>query len=175
MWECPKCRESIEDGFDICWSCGTSRDGTGDPDFESQIDASVGDDFSQPSSYIPDGMILATTRSLESHGVQKYLGLVFGEAIVGANVFRDLFASITDVVGGRSGAYESALADARRIAIGELAQRAGKLGANAVLGIDFDYETIRGSMLMVTCSGTAVVVFARQIGTPTHQGDITIR
>ena len=165
MWECSKCHESIEDGFDICWSCGTSKDGTEDPNFESHREAPLDNDYAQSSSYIPDGMILATTPSLESHRVQRYLGVVCGEAILGANVLLDVFAGITDIVGGRSNAYESALADARRIAIGEMAQRASKLGANAVLGIDVDYETIRGSMLMVTCCGTAVVILDPQIQT----------
>ena len=175
MWECSKCHESIEDGFDICWSCGTSKDGTEDPNFESHREATLDNDYAQSSSYIPDGMILATTPSLESHSVQRYLGVVCGEAIVGANVFRDVFASITDIVGGRSYAYESALADARRIAIGEMARRANEMGGNAVLSIDVDYETIRGSMLMVACSGTAVVVLGPQVQTTIQHGDITKR
>lgn len=105
-------------------------------------------------------MILTTTPSIEGKRIKKYLGVVNGEAILGANVFRDLFASIRDIVGGRSAAYEKELTKAREIAFGELEERAQQLGANAVVGIDLDYEVIggSGSMLMVSISGTAVVV-----------------
>lgn len=107
-------------------------------------------------------MILTTTSTLEGMHITKYLGIVIGEAILGANLFRDLFAGIRDIVGGRSGAYEQELARAREIAMSEMEERAAHLGANAVIGIDIDYETISihngGSMLMVTVSGTAVVV-----------------
>lgn len=103
-------------------------------------------------------MLLTTTPSIEGRPVQKYLGIVTGEAIMGANIVRDLFASITDIVGGRSGAYETKLAQAREIALNEMAAQASRLGANAVVGIDLDYEVIREGMLMVTASGTAVVV-----------------
>ncbi|WP_061213013.1 YbjQ family protein [Syntrophomonas wolfei] len=101
-------------------------------------------------------MIMTTTPSIEGQRIIEYLGLVTGEAIMGANVVRDIFASITDIVGGRSGAYESKLGDARRIAIGEMQEQARRLGANAVVGIDIDYEVIRDGMLMVAASGTAV-------------------
>ncbi|HBK53604.1 MAG: YbjQ family protein [Syntrophomonas sp.] len=101
-------------------------------------------------------MIMTTTPNIEGQRILEYLGLVTGEAIMGANVVRDIFASITDIVGGRSGAYESKLGDARRIAIGEMQEQARRLGANAVVGIDIDYEVIRDGMLMVAASGTAV-------------------
>ncbi len=101
-------------------------------------------------------MIITTTPNIEGQRIIEYLGLVTGEAIMGANVVRDIFASITDIVGGRSGAYESKLGDARRIAIGEMQEQARRLGANAVVGIDIDYEVIRDGMLMVAASGTAV-------------------
>lgn len=103
-------------------------------------------------------MILTTTPSVEGKRIKQYLGVVNGEAIVGANVFRDLFASIRDIVGGRSAAYEKELTTAREIAFGELQEKAGQLGANAVVGIDLDYEVLggSGSMLMVSISGTAV-------------------
>jgi len=114
-------------------------------------------------------MILATTPSLESHQVKRYLGVVCGETIVGANVFRDILAGITDFVGGRSHAYESALAHARRIAMAEMSHRAKDLGGNAVLSIDVDYETIHGSMMMVTCSGTAALVDGPQAALPTER------
>ncbi len=105
-------------------------------------------------------MISTTTAVLEGQPVQRYLGIVTGEVIVGANIFRDLFAGIRDIVGGRSGSYETVLADARRQAISEMEAEAQKLGGNAVIGVDIDYEVIgaNGSMLMVSTSGTAVVV-----------------
>lgn len=103
-------------------------------------------------------MIITTTQSIEGHAITDYRGIVVGEAIMGANVVRDFFASITDIVGGRSGAYESKLQDARETALAELEQRARALGANAVVGVDLDYEVVGESMLMVSASGTAVVV-----------------
>lgn len=103
-------------------------------------------------------MILTTTPSIEGHKITAYLGVITGEAIMGANIMRDIFASITDIIGGRSGAYEEKLHDARQIALRELEEHAVRLGANAVVGIDLDYEVIgqSGSMLMVSASGTAV-------------------
>lgn len=103
-------------------------------------------------------MIITTTPSVEGRKIIGYKGIVVGEAIMGANVVRDLFASITDIVGGRSGAYESKLQDARDTALQELEQRAAEKGANAVVGIDLDYEVVGQSMLMVSASGTAVVL-----------------
>jgi uncharacterized protein YbjQ (UPF0145 family) len=105
-------------------------------------------------------MILTTTSHIEGHPAKDYLGIVTGEVIVGANIFKDLFAGIRDVVGGRSGSYESTLRDAREAALKELEGEARSRGANAVIGVDFDYEVLGqgGSMLMVTASGTAVVV-----------------
>jgi len=105
------------------------------------------------------GVIVTTTPSIEGQQIKSYLGIVTGEVIVGANLFRDLFASITDLVGGRSGKYEEVLARARREAIAEMKDEAMKLGGNAVVGVDLDYEVIgqNGSMLMVSCSGTAIV------------------
>lgn len=101
-------------------------------------------------------MIMSTTPTLEGHTITEYLGIVTGEAILGANVFRDFFASITDIVGGRSGAYEKELARARKIALDEAGQQAAERGAQAVVGIDLDYEVIRDGMMMVSVSGTAV-------------------
>ena len=103
-------------------------------------------------------MIVTTTQSIEGRRITDYRGIVVGEAIMGANIFRDFFAQITDVVGGRSGAYESKLQDARDTALNELEQRAAALGANAVVGVDLDYEVVGESMLMVSASGTAVVL-----------------
>ena len=103
-------------------------------------------------------MILTTTDSVEGQPIVKHLGVVTGEAILGANVFRDFFASITDIVGGRSGTYETKLREAKDIALREMAQEAMARGANAVVGIDLDYETLGhgNGMLMVSASGTAV-------------------
>lgn len=101
-------------------------------------------------------MILSTTHSIEGKKIIRYAGIVSGEAILGANIFRDIFASIRDIVGGRSGSYEQALREAKNIAMEEMREQAKALGANAVIGIDLDYETIN-NMLMVTASGTAVV------------------
>ena len=103
-------------------------------------------------------MILTTTPNIEGRRIREYRGIVVGEAIMGANVVRDVFASITDIVGGRSGAYESKLEDGRVTALRELEDKARALGATAVVGIDLDYEVVGQSMLMVSASGTAVVL-----------------
>jgi uncharacterized protein YbjQ (UPF0145 family) len=100
-------------------------------------------------------MIVTTTALVEGHRVETYHGIVTGEAIIGANVFRDVFAGITDILGGRAGAYEASLAEARETAIREMEGRAAAMGANAVIGVDLDYEVIN-NMLMVSASGTAV-------------------
>ena len=105
-------------------------------------------------------MLISTTSTLDGKRITKYLGLVSGEAILGANIFRDLFAGIRDIVGGRSAAYEQELRKAKDIAIQEMTEQAQALGANGVVGVDLDYETVgqSGGMLMVSASGTAVVI-----------------
>lgn len=105
-------------------------------------------------------MIVTTTPTIDGRSVERYLGIVTGEAILGANLFRDLFANIRDLVGGRSGAYEKELANARQIALQEMMDSGQQLGANAIIGVDLDYEVLgqANGMLMVTASGTAVVV-----------------
>ena len=103
-------------------------------------------------------MILTTTTSVDGRPIRTYLGLVTGEAILGANLFRDLFAGIRDIVGGRSAAYEKELARARQVALDEMSDKARQLGADAIVGIDLDYEVLgaQSGMLMVSASGTAV-------------------
>ncbi|UZD23691.1 YbjQ family protein [Algoriphagus halophytocola] len=103
-------------------------------------------------------MIVTTTNSLDGYSITDYLGIVSGETIIGANVFKDFFASITDIVGGRSAAYEPVLREAKATAMSEMEMQARAFGANAIIGIDLDYETIRDGMLMVTASGTAVKI-----------------
>jgi uncharacterized protein YbjQ (UPF0145 family) len=109
-------------------------------------------------------MLVTTTPTLEGHRVSRYLGVVTGEAILGANIFRDFFAGIRDIVGGRSGSYEKVLRDAKDTALREMMEDAQRLGGNAVIGVDLDYETVQvgngGGMLMVSASGTAVIVDA---------------
>lgn len=104
--------------------------------------------------------MISTTPSVEGRKAVKYYGIVSGEAILGANLFKDIFAGIRDIVGGRSGAYEAELRKAKAIALQEMAEEAERLGANAILSVDLDYETVGqgGSMLMVSASGTAVLL-----------------
>ncbi|MCE7039977.1 heavy metal-binding domain-containing protein [Dyadobacter sp. CY312] len=105
-------------------------------------------------------MLVTTTPNIEGKKIVKYIGLVNGEAIIGANVMKDVLAKITDIVGGRSGSYEQGLREAKSIALREMMDQAQRLGANAVIGVDLDFETIgnNGSMLMVSSNGTAVVI-----------------
>ena len=105
-------------------------------------------------------MLVTTTPSIEGKQVTRYIGIVTGETIIGANFIKDFFAGIRDIVGGRSGSYEKVLREAKDSALSEMEERAAKMVANAVIGVDLDYETVgaNGSMLMVTASGTAVVI-----------------
>jgi uncharacterized protein YbjQ (UPF0145 family) len=105
-------------------------------------------------------MIVTTTNEIEGKKVAKYLGIVSGEAIIGANIVKDFFAGIRDIVGGRSGSYEEGLREAKDIALREMQEQAFRIGANAILAVDLDYETLgsNGSMLMVSASGTAVIL-----------------
>jgi uncharacterized protein YbjQ (UPF0145 family) len=104
-------------------------------------------------------MLVTTTNTIEGKVIRSYLGVVTGEAILGANIFKDFFAGITDIIGGRSGAYERELRKAKDIAMEEIKEEARKLGGNAVIAVDLDYETIgSGNMLMVSASGTAIVL-----------------
>lgn len=105
-------------------------------------------------------MIVTTTNNIEGKRVIRYIGIVTGEAIIGANIVKDFFAGIRDIVGGRSGSYEEGLREAKDIALREMEEQAASLGANAILAVDLDYETLgsNSSMLMVSASGTAVVI-----------------
>lgn len=101
-------------------------------------------------------MIIATTNTLQGKEIVEYLGIVSGEVIMGANVVRDFLAGITDIIGGRSGAYESKLSEGRELALREMSEKARRLGANAVIGVDLDFETLRDGMMIVVATGTAV-------------------
>lgn len=103
-------------------------------------------------------MIVTTTPTLQGKEIEQYLGIVSGEAIMGANVVRDFLASVTDIIGGRSGAYENKLSEGREIALKEMEDKARRLGANAVIGVDLDFETLREGMMMCVATGTAVFV-----------------
>jgi uncharacterized protein YbjQ (UPF0145 family) len=104
-------------------------------------------------------MQITTTNTIEGTTIKSYLGIVTGEAILGANIFRDFFAGVRDIVGGRSGSYEEVLRKARDEALKEMQAEAAKLGATAIVGVDIDYSTVgQGNMLMVNCSGTAVIL-----------------
>ncbi len=104
-------------------------------------------------------MITTTTHTIEGSTIKTYLGVVSSEAIIGANIFKDLFAGIRDIVGGRSGSYEQVLQEGKETAMRELVMRAQSLGANAIVGIDLDFETVgSGNMLMVVATGTAVII-----------------
>ncbi|WP_232698313.1 YbjQ family protein [Brevibacillus daliensis] len=101
-------------------------------------------------------MLVTTTSTIQNREIVEYIDIVTGEAIMGANVVRDFMAGITDIIGGRSGAYENKLAEGRSIAIQEMKQRASQLGANAIIGVDLDFETVREGMMMCVATGTAV-------------------
>lgn len=105
-------------------------------------------------------MLVTTTPTVEGRKIIKYIGLVTGETIIGANIFKDLFAGITDIVGGRASSYERVLREGKDTAVNEMQQYAAALGANAIVGVDLDYETVGngGSMLMVSANGTAVIL-----------------
>ncbi|HWL25912.1 MAG TPA: YbjQ family protein [Ureibacillus sp.] len=103
-------------------------------------------------------MLTTTTGSIEGKTIETYHGIVTGEAIMGANFVRDIFASVTDLIGGRSSAYENKLAEGRSLALKEMQDEARRLGANAVIGVDLDFETLRDGMMMCIATGTAVTV-----------------
>jgi len=144
-WQCDKCNElNDEVAHQSCWKCKKPRFGSSDTAISEGLGFNV---------------LCSTTMTLPGREVLESKGVVFGEAILGANVFRDIMAGVRDVVGGRSGSYESKLRDGRRIALREMAQEALGMGADAVIGIDVDYESMGQSMMMMVCaSGTAVTL-----------------
>lgn len=103
-------------------------------------------------------MLVITTNTIEGKTIETYHGIVSGEAIMGANIVRDIFASVTDIVGGRSASYEDKLAEGRQIALEEMQDRARRMGANAIIGVDLDFETLREGMMMCVATGTAVTI-----------------
>ncbi len=148
-WTCPNCSELHEEQFDSCWKCGTTQSGSKVefPDPVSEFSA-----VDSAHAILP----CSTTPYLPGRTIDSVVGVVFGDAIMGANIIRDFAASLTEIVGGRSGAYEGNLRQGRAIALQELMNEAIQLGADGVIGFDIDYETITGSMLLVSASGTAV-------------------
>jgi uncharacterized protein YbjQ (UPF0145 family) len=154
-WQCKKCGESHEDQFDSCWKCGIEREGNAViRDFKIQEFQSFTDDLKLPCS---------TTPEIPGRKVNSCRGIVCGEAIMGANFLRDIAAGITNIVGGRSGAYENTLREGREIALQEMMDEAREIGGNAVIGVDIDYETVGANMLMVSASGTAVVLESLEV------------
>jgi uncharacterized protein YbjQ (UPF0145 family) len=141
MWRCPKCNEELDDSFDTCWKC--ANDGV-------EADAQTGSDLPDISD-----VMLVTVPEVPGRRVVETLGVVSGEAIIGANVFNERLVCLLDIVGGRAGLYESILQGAREIALAEMGQGAKERGGNCVLGIKIDYVSLRGTMLMVAATGTA--------------------
>lgn len=144
-WTCDACGESHEDGFDSCWSCGWGRDGR--PPQHDLDERFMG---------LP--LPCVTTPAIAGREILGALGVVGGEAILGANILRDLLGSLADVLGGRAGSYETKLREGRRIALREMAGEAMDAGGDAVVGVKIDYETVRDTMLMVCATGTAVTL-----------------
>lgn len=144
MWVCPTCGEEVEDQFEgACWKCANQG--------VELVPGLTG--FHQSV----DDVVLSTTPFIPNQNIEKSLGVVSGEVIMGANAFSDMLASVTDVVGGRSGSYESKFKLARQMAITEMALDAKAKGGNGIVGINMSFETIRGTMLMVAVWGTAVI------------------
>ena len=175
MWKCSKCSEKVEDGFDVCWNCGTSASGIEDPSFrrvdETETTApGLPEDeealTARPAAAAgvePDrqqSLIVTTTSSIEGRCINRYCGVVTGETILGENTFKEFFAGVSDILEGRSFSYKNELRRARDCALAELEQAALELGANAIVGVDLDYQAFGndGRLLMVSMSGTAVIL-----------------
>lgn len=173
MWTCIKCGEEHEDTFDDCWACGTSRDGVENPAFRRADDVGSAEAGRLPLVFDPAAdvaalptdddtgilrkMALSTTPVIPGCRLERTLGVVCGEAVIASKVMDGMIASAVDVAGDRLPDFEDGLESARRTALVLLAKRAKALGANAVVGIRLDYETLRGGSLMVCTSGSAVV------------------
>jgi len=150
-WTCESCGECHENQFTSCWNCGLERDG--------QIHGGNFNRKEGASEKIRcNDVICSTTPFIPGREIAEIKGIVCGEAIMGANVFRDLVAGITDIVGGRSGVYETKLREGRSIALQDMKREAAELGAEAIVGVDIDYETVADTMLMISASGTAVIL-----------------
>ena len=140
MWTCNVCGGETDQEFNICWTCRSPRPGT------------------TSAHEVLNRILITTTPTLQDQTIRKYHGPVFGETIMGANVFRDIAASITDLTGGVSTEYTTVLNRGRMLAMRELASAAERLGANAVIGSTFSYDSVRGTMLMICVAGTAVSI-----------------
>jgi uncharacterized protein YbjQ (UPF0145 family) len=176
MWQCTKCGEQHENSFEVCWNCGTAADGTEDPTFRRADGGSTlaravepeepPDDrpegFSDPADRptAGDHIIITTTDTVASRRILGYCGLVSGQAIVRANALRHFVASFADLGTGRSSAHETELRAARDAAVAQLEEEALARGANAIVGVDLDYQFLgeHEPMLLVSASGTAVVL-----------------
>lgn len=163
MWSCKHCREKIENQFDACWSCGHARDGTPPESFES-IDQAAGELEQELSTEHPYADIpIATVNSIGGKKIIATVDVVSAECVFGVNIFRDIFASVRNFVGGRSASYQKVLKDAKATCFCEIRKEAFALGANAVIGLQLDYSSISpsgdaGSLLMLVVTGTAVIV-----------------
>jgi uncharacterized protein YbjQ (UPF0145 family) len=174
MWECTKCGERHEDSFDVCWNCGTASDGTEDPSFqladsgltvapsaEHGVDGPA-DGFFDSAERVSDrgSVIITTTPAVEGRRIIHYCGLVSGQAVLRANALRHFFAGLTDLGTGRSSAHENELRTARDAALAQLEDEARARGANAIVGVDLDYQFLGENepMLLVSATGTAVVL-----------------
>ena len=154
-WTCPECGETIDEEFDACWNCGAEREGVPDAEFYEEAEAEP--DFSDAAPSV----LLTTAPSLEGHRVIQTIDIVTAECVFGMNIFRDLFAGVRDIFGGRSKSSQRVLRDARQTCLTELRREAHALGANAVIAVDLDYSELSGSgksMLFLVASGTAVRV-----------------
>ncbi len=150
-WTCNSCGEIHEAQFDSCWKCGIPKIGVIDTE-----DSTPESDL--PQVHVSHDMPCSTTPNIPGRDIIGIKGIVCGEAIMGANILRDFIAGITDIVGGRSGVYESKFREGRAIALQEMKREAESLGADAIIGIDIDYETVGNTMLMICASGTAVIL-----------------
>jgi len=153
-WACDSCGELHNEQFDSCWKCNTARDGTvlSVPSVESS-------NLNEGTHLDMEELPCSTTPEIPGRKIVEANGIVCGEAIMGANILRDMTAGITDLVGRRSGVYESKLREGRKIALLEMMKEAVALGCNAVVGVHVGYETVGQSMLMVCASGTAVTLY----------------